>query len=278
MSELYHRMGLCLNCLIACNKQTTIGLCRKVAVAYAIHRGSLGVPAIRAGVRRRKLISRRLLVSTVRAASRSSWSCFRPMITSYVWPPPSRYLIAVSAGRSKRWTSTATQPSNSISWPLELLAHPSLSINKRRLLKPLSPHQQISRRNDSVMTYHSIVECVTNRPFEQVADAKHQATHSMIARSGAYARVRSQARGRAGAPLPARGAMAPAPPPKLSWKLGKIRYDIKLSHGCGKHVAINQYIKDPPTPKLSGVGRKHVTINQYIKATARFLSLRLLNK
>jgi hypothetical protein len=106
------------------------------------------------------------------------------------------------------------------------------------------------------MTYHSIVECVTNRPFEQVADAKHQATHSMIARSGAYARVRAQARGRAGAPLPARGAMAPAPPPKLSWKLGKIRYDIKLSHGRGKHV----------------------TINQYIKATARFLSLRLLNK
>jgi hypothetical protein len=128
------------------------------------------------------------------------------------------------------------------------------------------------------MTYHSIVECVTNRPFEQVADAKHQATHSMIARSGAYARVRAQARGRAGAPLPARGAMAPAPPPKLSWKLGKIRYDIKLSHGRGKHVTINQYIKDTLPPKLSHGRGKHVTINQYIKATARFLSLRLLNK
>jgi len=75
------------------------------------------------------------------------------------------------------------------------------------------------------MTYHSIVECVTNRPFEQVADAKHQATHSMIARSGAYARVRAQARGRAPAPLPARGAMALAPPPKIPSASSKTRYD-----------------------------------------------------
>jgi hypothetical protein len=78
------------------------------------------------------------------------------------------------------------------------------------------------------MTHHSIVECVTNRPFEQVADDNHQATVSMIARSGVCARMRAQARGRAPAPLPARVAMALAPLPKLSWGFPKTRYDIKL--------------------------------------------------
>jgi len=165
------------------------------------------------------------------------------MITSYVWPPPSRCLIVVSAGRSKRWISTPTQPSNSISWPLELLAHPSLSINKRRLLKPLSPHQQISQRNDSVMTYHSIVECVTNRPFghdpafnvvnnvvqinrvhylfSYVVHAFERSCVRTHERSNAW----TYARGRVGAPLPARGAMALAPPPKIPSAPSKTRYD-----------------------------------------------------
>ena len=61
------------------------------------------------------------------------------------------------------------------------------------------------------MIIRSNVECVTNRPFEQVADDKHQATVSMIARSGVCARARAQARGRAPAPLPARMTMALAP-------------------------------------------------------------------
>ena len=52
------------------------------------------------------------------------------------------------------------------------------------------------------------MECVTNRPFEQVADDKHQATVNMIARSGVYTRARVQARGRGPAPLPARMTMA----------------------------------------------------------------------
>ena len=55
------------------------------------------------------------------------------------------------------------------------------------------------------------VECVTNRPFGQVANAKRQVIVSMIARSGACARTRAQARGRAPAPLPARMTMALAP-------------------------------------------------------------------
>jgi hypothetical protein len=72
------------------------------------------------------------------------------------------------------------------------------------------------------------MECVTNRPFEQVADDNHQATVNMIARSGVCARARAQARGRVPAPLPARVAMALAPPSKLSWTFPKTRYDIKL--------------------------------------------------
>jgi hypothetical protein len=71
------------------------------------------------------------------------------------------------------------------------------------------------------MTHQLIMECVRIRPFEQVADDKHQARISMIARSGAYARARAQARGRAPAPLPARMAMALAPLPKLSEVRGK---------------------------------------------------------
>jgi hypothetical protein len=61
------------------------------------------------------------------------------------------------------------------------------------------------------MNTHLIMECVRIRPFGEVADDNHQATISMIARSGAYARARAQARGRAPAPLPARVAMALAP-------------------------------------------------------------------
>jgi len=195
-----------------------------------------------------------------------------------VYQRRSRCWIVVGASRRNLLISTATPRLNSISWRLEPLAHHLSSISKRQQSKPLSPRQQISQRNDSVMVIHTELACIFKRAIDRDPNVKHQVNVNMIARSGACARMRAQARGRAGAPLPARGAMAPAPPPKLSWKLGKIRYDIKLSHGCGKHVTINQYIKGPPTSKLSGVGRKHVTINQYIKATARFLSLRLLNK
>ena len=77
------------------------------------------------------------------------------------------------------------------------------------------------------MTYHSNVECVTNRPFEQVADAKHQATVSMIARSGVCARARAQARGRGPTPLPACMTMALAPL-------------LNFLSGFSKHVTINQ--------------------------------------
>ena len=61
------------------------------------------------------------------------------------------------------------------------------------------------------MIIRSNMECVTNRPFGEVADAKHQATVNMIARSDVCARARAQARGRGPAPLPARVAMALAP-------------------------------------------------------------------
>jgi hypothetical protein len=94
------------------------------------------------------------------------------------------------------------------------------------------------------MVIHTELACIFKRAIDRDPDVKHQVTVNMITRSGACARVRAQARGRAGAPLPARGAMALAPPPKLSrpdrkhvtinqyinppklsWKLGKIRYD-----------------------------------------------------
>jgi hypothetical protein len=75
------------------------------------------------------------------------------------------------------------------------------------------------------MTYHSIVGCVIKRPFEQVADAKRQVTHSMIARPGACARMRAQARGRAPAPLPARRGMALAPSSKIPPNSFETRYD-----------------------------------------------------
>jgi len=71
------------------------------------------------------------------------------------------------------------------------------------------------------------MECVTNRPFEQVADAKHQAVVGMIARSGAYARARAQARGRGPAPLPARVAMALAPPSNFLRAFSKHHYDFE---------------------------------------------------
>ena len=93
------------------------------------------------------------------------------------------------------------------------------------------------------MTYHSIVECVTNRPFEQVADAKHQATVNMIARSGVCARARAQARGRAPAPLPARMAMALAPLSKLSRVFSKhvtFLNRFKYPYPLFKSVTINQ--------------------------------------
>jgi len=72
------------------------------------------------------------------------------------------------------------------------------------------------------------MECVRIRPFEQVADDKHQVKVSTIARSGAYARTRAQARGRGPAPLPARVAMALAPPSKFLSTFLKHHYDIKL--------------------------------------------------
>ena len=77
------------------------------------------------------------------------------------------------------------------------------------------------------MIIRSNVECVTNRPFEQVADDKHQATVSMIARSGVCARARAQARGRAPAPLPARVAMALAPPSNFLRAFSKHHYDFE---------------------------------------------------
>jgi hypothetical protein len=72
------------------------------------------------------------------------------------------------------------------------------------------------------MNTHLIMECVTNRPFERVADDNHQATISMIARLGA------RARGRAPAPLPARMAMALAPPSKFLSTFLKHRYDVGI--------------------------------------------------
>lgn len=78
------------------------------------------------------------------------------------------------------------------------------------------------------MTHQPIMECVRIRPFGEVADAKHQASINMIARSGVCARTRAQARGRAPAPLPSRVAMALAPLPKLSQVFSKHHYDIKL--------------------------------------------------
>src|SRR4029079_17216993 len=115
------------------------------------------------------------------------------------------------------------------------------------------------------MTYHSIMEVVRIRPFEQVADDKHQATVNRVhafmrsnvhaferscvrtfmrsnvhaferscvrafMRSNAWphARTRAQARGRAPAPLPARVAMALAPPPKFLTPFSEHHYDIKL--------------------------------------------------
>jgi len=78
------------------------------------------------------------------------------------------------------------------------------------------------------MTYHSIMECVTNRPFGHDPSAKRQVTVNMIARSGAYARARAQARGRAPAPLPARVAMALAPPSKFLSTILKHHYDVGI--------------------------------------------------
>ena len=79
------------------------------------------------------------------------------------------------------------------------------------------------------MIIRSNVECVTNRPFGHDPNAKHQVTVNMIARSGAYARTCAQARGRAPAPLPARVAMALAPPSKFPRAFPEHHYDIKLS-------------------------------------------------
>jgi hypothetical protein len=77
------------------------------------------------------------------------------------------------------------------------------------------------------MNTHLIVECVRIRPFGHDPNTKQQATVSMIARSGAYARARAQARGRAPAPLPARVAMALAPL-------------LNFLTPFSKHVTINQ--------------------------------------
>jgi hypothetical protein len=84
------------------------------------------------------------------------------------------------------------------------------------------------------------MECVRIRPFEQVADDKHQARISMIARSGAYARARAQARGRAPAPLPARMAMALAPLPKFLSTILKTRYAFGINSVYVNVVTINQ--------------------------------------
>jgi len=78
------------------------------------------------------------------------------------------------------------------------------------------------------MIIRSNVECVRIRPFGHDPDAKHQAMVSMIARSGAYARSRAQARGRGHAPLSARVAMALAPLPKLSGVFSKHHYDVDI--------------------------------------------------
>jgi hypothetical protein len=77
------------------------------------------------------------------------------------------------------------------------------------------------------MTHHSIVECVTNRPFGHDPNDNHQATTSMIARSGVCARARAQARGRAPAPLPARVAMALAPLPNFLRAFAKHHYGFE---------------------------------------------------
>lgn len=186
---------------------------------------------------------------------------------------PSRCLIVVGASPRSLSISIPTQRLNSISWRLEQSAHHLSSISKHRLLKLSSLHQQISRRNDNVMVIHTEPGCIRKRAIDRDPDANHQVTVNMIARSGACARARAQARGRALAPLPARGAMALAPPSKLSWKLGKTRYDIKLPPKLSRDIWKTRYGFE-----LSHGRGKYVTINQYIKAMARFLSLRLLNK
>ncbi len=90
------------------------------------------------------------------------------------------------------------------------------------------------------MNTHLIMECVANRPFEQVADDKHQACVSMIARSGVCARARTQARGRGPAPLPAHMAMALAPLPKFLSTILKTRYAFGINRVYVKVVTINQ--------------------------------------
>ena len=73
------------------------------------------------------------------------------------------------------------------------------------------------------------MECVTNRPFGHDPNAKDQARVSMIARLGVCARTRAQARGRAPAPLPARVAMALAPPLKFLSTILKTRYAFGIN-------------------------------------------------
>ena len=90
------------------------------------------------------------------------------------------------------------------------------------------------------MTHHSIMECITNRPFGHDPNAKHQAIVNMIARSSVCARARAQARGRAPAPLPARMAMALAPLPKFLSTILKTRYAFGINSVYVNVVTINQ--------------------------------------
>jgi len=89
------------------------------------------------------------------------------------------------------------------------------------------------------MIIRSNVECVRIRPFGHDPNAKHQAMVSMIARSDVCARTRTQARGRAPAPLSARVAMALAPLPKFLSTIFKTRYAFgmlpKIPRGFLKH-------------------------------------------
>jgi len=92
------------------------------------------------------------------------------------------------------------------------------------------------------MTYHSIVECVTNRPFEQVADDNHQATvnrvhglfhivykdTSLLADKPTSILVGLSASRPTPAPLPTRVAMALAPPSKFLSTFLKHNYDVGI--------------------------------------------------
>ena len=125
--------------------------------------GNLDNRAIHAAARRRTLIFRLSLKLILMRLSRRSYC--RCKMRERVCRRPLPYWTVDGVSHHSLSTSTPIQRLNCISWRLELSAHHLSSTSKRQQSKPLSPRQQISQRNDIAMIYHSIVECVTNRPF-----------------------------------------------------------------------------------------------------------------